>query len=150
MRRSCHADFGSALPAQVGLIVEVGSLPSRAGNREAGSGGCEAAMVRIQSGLVGLRCASVEIPAATDDLPDRSARCDPVPDAHINEGEEYQQIQSSYHAGWGECRGMPSDYIVGSATYDGARPVVDTRADEYNVAWARYHGSMSACIGLRN
>jgi hypothetical protein len=150
MLGSCHADFGSALSAQVGLNEEVGSVPARAGNCEAGSGGCEAAMVQIQSGLVGVRCASVGVQAATDDLPDRSAGRDRVPDDYINDGEEYQQRRSSYHAGRCECRGMSSDYIVGSAAYDGTLPVVSTRADEYSVAWARYHGSMSAYIGFRN
>jgi hypothetical protein len=150
MRRSCHADFRSPLSVQVGLNAEVGSFPAGAGNCEAGSGGCEAAMVQIQSGWVGVRCASVGVRAATDDVRDRSAGRDRVPDDYINVGEEYQQLQSSYHAGRCECRGMSSDYIVGSAAYDGALPVVSTRADEYSVSWARYHGSMSAYIGLRN
>ena len=43
------------------------------------------------------------------------------------------QLQSSYHAGRCECGGMSSDDIVGSAAYDGALPVVSTRADEYSV-----------------
>jgi hypothetical protein len=149
MRGSCHADFRSPLSAQVGLNQEVGSFPPRTGKCEAGSGRCEAAMVQIQSGWVGVRCASVGVRAATDDLPDRSTRRDPVPDGYINHSEKYEKFQSSYHAGRCECEGMFSDYIVGSAAYDGALPVARARVDEYSVGWARYHGSMSACIGLR-
>ena len=150
MRRSCQADFRSPLSVQVGLNAEVGSFPAGAGNCEAGSGGCEATSVQIQCGLVGVRCASVGVRAATDDLRDRSAGRDRVPDDYINVGEEYQQLQSSYHAGRCQCRGMSSDYIVGSAAYERALPVDSPRADEYGVAWAPYHGLVSAYIGLRN
>lgn len=107
-------------------------------------------MVQIQSGWVGVRCALVGVRAATDELRDRSARRDRAPDDYMNGGEEYMQLQSSYHARRCECGGMSSDYIVGSAAYDGALPVISIRAGEYNVAWTRYHGSMSAYIGLRN
>jgi hypothetical protein len=55
----------------------------------------------------------------------------------MNGGEEYMQLQSSYHAGRCECGSMSSDDIVGSAAYDGALPVASTRADEYNVTGRR-------------
>lgn len=150
MRRSCHADFRSPLSVQVGLNAEVGSFPAGAGNCEAGSGGCEAALVQIQCGWVGVRCASVGVRAATVDLRGCFAGRDRVPDDYIDDGEEYRQLESSYHAGRCECRGMSSDYIVGSAAYKRALPVVSPGADEYSVAWARYHGLVSAYIGPRN
>src|SRR3954452_14369526 len=98
MRRSCHDDFGSPLWAQVGLNEEVDSLPGSAGECEADPDGCEAAMEQIQSGLVRLRCAPVGVRAASHDIRDRSAGCDPVPDDYINDGETYHQLQSSYDA----------------------------------------------------
>ena len=98
MRRSCHADFRSPLSVQVGLSAEVGSFPAGAGNCEAGSGGCEAAMVQIQSGWVGVRCASVGVRAATVGLRGCFAGCDRGSDDCIDDGEEYRQLQSSYHA----------------------------------------------------
>ena len=150
MRRSCHAGFCAPLSAQVGLYNDVGSAPAEAGNCEAESGGCWAAMVPIQSGWVGVRCASVEVPAATDHLRDGSARRDRIPDHYIDHGEKYRQLQSSYPAERCEYRGMSSVYIVSWAACDRALPVGSTRFHQYSVAWASYHGSISAYTALRN
>jgi len=93
-------------------------------------------MVPIRSGWVGVRCAPVEVPAATDDLRDGSAGRDRVPDDYIDHGYKYWQLLSSYHAERCQCRGMSSGYIVSWAAYDRALTVGSARFHQYSVAWA--------------